>query len=175
MPDFDSRGLVKAKGKEHCIITQSGWLVDPLNLRPGDVAIGDIAHSLSRQCRYNGHVVGFLSVARHSVWVCDHLWREHADVTLARWGLLHDASEAYLGDMVRPMKYASAMKGFRDAENRADETIAGVFNLPFPMPKEVHDADHYVTFELELKKHRATWSSTPQEDYEAFIRRFVKF
>ena len=47
----------------------SGELVDPFDMTADDIHISDIAHSLARQCRYNGHVEGFLSVAAHSIWV----------------------------------------------------------------------------------------------------------
>ena len=66
--------------------------------------IEDIAASLSKQCRYNGHSIKFYSVAEHSVHV-SHLV-EHATRSKheALHALLHDASEAYLGDITSPLK-----------------------------------------------------------------------
>lgn len=173
MLEFNNRGLLRKPGKEHHMLTQSGRSVDPFNLQPEDVVIEDIAHSLSRICRYNGHVGGYLSVARHSLWVSDWLLDMYGDYVLAKCGLLHDAPEAYSGDMIRPMKYLPEMQFFRDAEDRSERVITGVFNLPFPMPDEVHRADSHVTVERELKGARATWSSTPDLDYEAFMHRFT--
>jgi hypothetical protein len=81
------------------IQTYSGRQFWPLDPRVEDVHLEDIAHALSNVCRYTGHVREFYSVAEHSVhvsWSC-----EPED---ALWGLLHDASEAYLADMARPVK-----------------------------------------------------------------------
>lgn len=71
--------------------TFSGALYWPMDPRPEDVNILDIAHSLSMQCRYTGHVSKFYSVAEHSVHVSNIVPKE-----LAMCGLLHDATEAYL-------------------------------------------------------------------------------
>lgn len=171
MNKYDSRGLFV--DEKNCISTQTGRLVDPMNLRPEDVDVADIAHSLSRQCRYNGHVGGFLSVARHSLWVSDRLETLCYGPTMSLWGLLHDASETYIGDMVRPMKYRDEMTAFRDAEHRADATIAKAFSLPYPMPEEVHEADHFVTIVIELGERRATWETTPRQDYHAFMVKYM--
>ena len=64
-----------------------------------DVAIEDIAHGLAYQCRFNGQTRDFYSVAQHSLMVMQLVPEEHR---LA--ALLHDAAEAYLGDMVKPLK-----------------------------------------------------------------------
>src|SRR4051812_6540197 len=79
--------------------TISGKAFFPLDPRPADVDIQDIAHALAFQCRFGGHVKEFYSVAEHSVRVS--LICAHED---AKWGLLHDATEAYLSDIVRPVK-----------------------------------------------------------------------
>lgn len=69
---------------------------DPLEY---DIDILDIAHSLSRICRFNGHCHTYYSVAEHSVLVSYFVSPKNA-----LWGLLHDAPEAYIGDIVRPIK-----------------------------------------------------------------------
>lgn len=82
--------------------TATGRMAPILAPRPGDVCIADIAYSLSRQCRFGGHLkpdVEFYSVAQHCVLVSRHCKPEHALI-----GLLHDAAEAYVHDIVRPVK-----------------------------------------------------------------------
>ena len=81
------------------LTTYSGILVDVLNPMPSDFEIYDIAHSLSQLCRFGGHSREFYSVAQHSIRVAAEL---PSGLQLA--GLLHDASEAYLIDVPRPVK-----------------------------------------------------------------------
>ena len=81
------------------VSTKSGRRVSLLNPSPSQIVIGDIAHGLAHQCRFNGQTNKFYSVAQHSVLVASILPRE-----LRLAGLLHDASEAYLGDVVQPLK-----------------------------------------------------------------------
>jgi hypothetical protein len=121
------------------IITKRGREFRPLNPRVEDVDIRDIAHALSNMCRFNGHVREFYSVAQHSVLVSNLLDDEPE---YALWGLLHDATEAYLPDVTRPIK--SHIEGFCDIEDRLMAVIAEAFNLfpAWPMPKEVKLADN---------------------------------
>jgi hypothetical protein len=81
------------------IETYSGKQINVFNPKPEDISIHDIAHALSCCARFNGHLSSFLSVAEHSYFVSYYCKPKHA---LA--GLLHDASEAYLSDIPRPIK-----------------------------------------------------------------------
>jgi len=83
------------------IQTFTGRQFYPLTPRPADVDIRDIAHALAFKCRFCGHARVFYSIAEHSVRV-SHVVPE----TLALAGLLHDAAEAYLADVSRPVKHA---------------------------------------------------------------------
>lgn len=121
--------------------TYTGRAVHPMDLRPEDICIEDIAHALSMQCRYNGHSLRFYSVAEHSVLIARHLRERHNDV-VALEGLLHDATEAYLADVPRPVK--PFLVGYREAEARAALAIADAFGLPLDMPPAVHDADNRI-------------------------------
>ncbi|WP_236759991.1 hypothetical protein [Agrobacterium tumefaciens] len=114
------------------------WPCDP---QPHEVYIEDIAHSLSLQCRYAGHVLRFYSVAEHSVLIARHLAATHApEVALA--GLLHDAPEAYCVDIPRPLKpYLTNYKGI---EQKNWLAIALRFQLDRELPDEVHDADNRI-------------------------------
>ena len=123
---------------EGVICTATGRYVRPLDLQPEDVAIEDVAHALSNLCRFSGHTRRFYSVAQHSVLVSRLLDGTGHE----RWGLLHDASEAYLIDLPRPLKHDSMLgPPYLAAEARARLTIAARFDLPLPLPDDVRDAD----------------------------------
>jgi hypothetical protein len=106
-----------------------GWLQTftgrrfwPLAPRPEDVCIEDIAHALSMICRYNGHTRTFYSVAEHSLLVATAVERYvPSDSYQQLQALLHDAAEAYLCDIVRPIK--PALVGYQAAEDRVDLAI----------------------------------------------------
>lgn len=113
------------------------WPMDP---RSDEVFIEDIAHSLSLQCRYAGHCLRFYSVAEHSVHLARHLRWQGVDVAL--WALLHDASEAYLVDVPRPVK--PHLPGYKEAESKVMAAVCERFGLVTEMPPQVHDADNRI-------------------------------
>lgn len=123
------------------IHTYTGRSVDPFaSSLVDDVCIEDIAHSLSNVCRFNGHTIEFYSVAQHSIMVA--LW---SPIEFALWGLLHDASEAYLGDMARPLKYNTTMgAAFLGEEEMLLQKIAVLFSLAWPIPEGVRQADTWM-------------------------------
>lgn len=118
--------------------TASGIAFWPLDPRPDEVYIDDIAHALSMLCRYAGHCRHFYSVAEHSVL----LSRAMPTVELKRWALLHDATEAYLVDIPRPIK--RHMPDYVRLEEHLMGVIADRFGLEGPMPDEVKDADNRI-------------------------------
>jgi hypothetical protein len=109
-------------------------LFNPLNPRHQDIHITDIAHSLSHICRWAGHIPTFYSVGLHSIHVSLMVHPEHQ---LA--ALLHDASEAYLGDLAKPIK--RGMPEYQAAEHRLMTVISEVFGFQWPLHDEVHQAD----------------------------------
>jgi 5'-deoxynucleotidase YfbR-like HD superfamily hydrolase len=117
------------------IQTFSGRKFHSMAPRPEEVFIEDIAHSLSLLCRFNGHCKRYYSVADHSVRVSRILPAE-----LRLWGLLHDAGEAYLTDLPRPVK--KGLPQFSEIEDRVLEQVALRFGLSWPMPRAVKDADN---------------------------------
>lgn len=122
------------------IQTYTGKLFNPLtneNEDCGPIVLMDIAHALSNLCRFNGHTKRFYSVGEHSLHVSALL--EHHGPNIQAWGLLHDAAEAYLGDMVRPIK--QRMPEFKAIEDRLLQRIAKRFDLVWPIPDVVFDAD----------------------------------
>jgi uncharacterized protein len=118
------------------IRTFSGRKFRVLDARPVDVHIEDIAHALSLQCRFVGHVKTFYSVAQHSVLVSRFCPPEHA-----LYGLLHDAAEAFLGDMSAPLKHQPEMSKYRTAEKHVMAAIGERFGLTIKEPQEVKDVD----------------------------------
>ncbi len=114
-----------------CFTGAQFWPLDP---RANEVRVLDIAHSLSLQCRYAGHCLRFYSVAEHSV-----LLARHAAPEDRLWALLHDASEAYLVDVPRPVK--GSLTGYRAIEDRVMLSVAEAFGLRGSMPAAVHAAD----------------------------------
>lgn len=117
--------------------TATGGMFWPLEPHPDDVHIEDIAHALSNMCRFNGHCTSFYSVAQHSVLVSQACPEEYR---LA--GLLHDAAEAYIGDIIRPIK--PHLAGYRELETRIDQAIARRFEMPQPMPAIVKEIDERI-------------------------------
>jgi hypothetical protein len=110
----------------------------PLDPRPEEICIEDIAHALSNLCRFTGHCREFYSVAEHSVRVS-----YACDPKDALWGLLHDAPEAYLADMSRPVKrYSEFGAIYRQIEARLMDQIVIKFGLSqFGTPASVEYAD----------------------------------
>lgn len=98
------------KRKGDWIQTYTGLQFWPIDPKPEDVCIEDIAHALSNLCRYNGHTEKFYSVAEHSIYVSYYVGQQFALV-----GLLHDAAEAYLSDVPRPIK--PYLKGYKEIEH----------------------------------------------------------
>lgn len=119
------------------VCTASGRRFWPLNPRADEVFITDIAHHLSNICRFTGAVRKFYSVAQHSVLASWLLNSRGLD--LARWGLLHDASEAYICDVARPLK--PYLGDYRAIEGRLELAISDRFVLPWPMPEDIKEAD----------------------------------
>ena len=124
------------------IATASGEKFYLLNPTPETIHIGDIAHALAMACRWTGHTKYHYSVAQHSYY-CSLLVKPK----FAASALLHDASEAYLGDMNRPLKYFTrAGVEYRKIEERVEEVIYRKFGLPYPMPAEVKEADDQMLY-----------------------------
>jgi hypothetical protein len=116
--------------------TFSGLRFWPLDPDPAKILIDDIAHALAHQCRFGGHASKFYSVAEHSVHVSRHCLPEHA-----LWGLLHDASEAYLVDLPRPLKLLPEFAAYREAERRLQRAVSVRFGLAPEQPASVTAAD----------------------------------
>lgn len=124
------------------IETAMGIAFDILEPTVDMVSIEDIAHSLSQTNRFTGHCRFPYPVSQHSRLVSYLVPHE-----VALWGLLHDASEAYIGDMNRPLKHFSlAGNEYRKVEDRVMEVICKKFGLSPIEPEEVKIADTQMLF-----------------------------
>lgn len=141
---------------EHYGTSEHGWIQTfsgkrfaPLDIHDEDICIEDIAHALSLVNRFTGHTSVAYSVAEHSVrvmWAVQDLGIAAGGSGLYLWeimlqALLHDASEAYLADIARPIKMLPIMQPYRDLEKGVEKAIAKKWGLPFPMSKIVKRAD----------------------------------
>lgn len=141
--------------------TWSGKRFYPLDPRPEDFDIEDIARALANVCRFGGHCKSFYSVAQHS-----YLVSMNVPPHLAKLGLLHDAAEAYIGDMVRPLKRMGEMTIFRDVETKLWGCIASRFDLldiddPDGTVKHVDDV-LLTTERRDLFTNPLPWSPLPE-------------
>lgn len=112
------------------VCTTSGIMFNLAEPTPEMVSIRDIAYALSRIVRFNGHGDS-ISVAQHSVMVHDDLYTNHgAGAGIALLGLLHDAHEAYTGDLPTPLK--GLLPGVHEVQERIQDAIhERVFGEPY--------------------------------------------
>lgn len=116
------------------------WQFDYAEPKPTDIVLDEVAHSLAQQCRYNGCTLVHYSVAEHCVRI-SRLVEKHG-TQAALWGLLHDAAEAYIGDVIRPVR--ELILGFDLIEERILKAVATRFHLDWPAPEEVWIADNMI-------------------------------
>lgn len=122
------------------IRTYTGKEFYPLDPDPEQIDIIDIAHALSNVCRYTGHLSSFYGVGDHSIYVSQISSVEGKETAL--WGLLHDASEAYIADVARPVKHHPDFQFYRDAEDKLMKAVCIKFGLSEEMPAMVKEADN---------------------------------
>lgn len=143
-------------------LTSTGKQFWPLSPRVEDFDIRDIAHALASICRFGGHARVPYTVAQHS----HHVSRLCAP-RFAFVGLMHDATEAYVGDLVRPLKYQ--IPKFLEIEDNLWKVIALRYNLPAHIPVEVKLADDQalMTERRDLVIHTShIWSVKAEPDPE---------
>ena len=119
------------------IITNSGRRFDLVSFDEDQIQVEDIASALSKLCRFGGHTRKFYSVAQHSCLVYDNLSGKPIEVR--KQGLLHDSPEAYLGDVVSPLK--SLLPEYTAIEKRLEKAIFSKFGLPCELHPDVKAAD----------------------------------
>lgn len=165
---------------KQCIAVFDGQLVNPFTVthRDGVFRVETIAHALSLDNRYGGHTsdahggpIGY-SVAEHCLLV-EHIvdcrllcgpWSPAKRLALRREALVHDATEAYLRDMLAPVKHDASMSAYRDVESRLDVELRLWFGVPVIESQFVKDID----IELRGTEVRQLFRETPAE-WEAIL------
>ncbi len=109
---------------EPVLTTYTGLRVNPLDMKPEQIDARDIAHHLACINRFNGAAAIPINVAQHSVWVS-----KIAGPPNELEGLLHDAAEAYLGDITKWLKATPEFEAYRAAEERLTKIIYEVFKI----------------------------------------------
>ena len=158
------------------ITTYSGVKFSPLNPKEEDIRIDDIAHALSLMTRANGHFPEFYSVAQHCIAFCKEAIARGYSNKVALALLLHDASEAYLSDITRPLK--KHLEVYLQAESKLQNMVYGMFlgELPNEQEREqidsvdnvmlYHEFLHYTS--EELSNYKGEILSTPNFKFVEF-------
>lgn len=131
------------------IETASGGVFHILDPQPEEIKIEDIAHALSMLCRFTGHCRKFYSVSEHSVLA------SLIDIENPLWSLMHDASEAYIADINRPLKhFTQAGPAYKQVEKIVMTAICKKFNLLAEEPASVKKADDVMLY---AEKEQLMW------------------
>lgn len=155
----------------NAIRTYTGKVFDLNNVTPEMICIEDIAHALSYTARFGGHSEAFISVAQHSLRVMAHV---PSEFKLA--ALLHDASEAYIGDMPKPFK--DLLPDFKRKEDEIMKVVAGKYGFDYPLNPAIKEADYYMlSWEwncLIIEDISRSSLMSPEEAKKRFLHEFKK-
>lgn len=120
------------------VMNASGKMINPYDLKDEDFSPKIIAQTLSRVCRFWSQTSEFYSVAQHCL-VMETLFD---DKELKKWAIMHEVFEGLTGmDIPTPIKHSTKMKSYREAEDKALEQAANLFNLIYPIPNEIKTMD----------------------------------
>lgn len=114
--------------------TYTGKQFDPMHISTEDICMEDIAHALSLLCRGGGQLLWFYSVGQHSVNCAKEAAARGWSNRMILACLLHDASEAYISDIIRPVKMY--LKNYLEIEDMIMKVILKRFGLNDLTPEE---------------------------------------
>ncbi|MEG6586276.1 hypothetical protein [Dendrosporobacter sp. 1207_IL3150] len=157
--------------RENAILTYTNTLFFPLSPREDEVKIEDIAHALSQMCRANGHFKTFYSVAQHSINCANEAKTRGLSNRLQLACLLHDASEAYISDVTRPVK--CYLEEYRKIEHKLQQVIFSRFGIGDLTHEEISIVDEIdnvlLYFEFEHLHHQGIHENPPRIYSEPYI------
>jgi uncharacterized protein len=144
-------------------ITYSLIEIDLANIQPEQITIKDISAGLSKICRFSGQITRFYSVAQHSV-----ILSKIVPERLKKVALLHDASEAYLQDIIKPLKNLLG-ESYTNLENKFEHAIFDRYGLDYDLLKEIKPYERFV-YEQECKCFR----QGNEEEWVKWLKNDVK-
>lgn len=148
------------------IQTYSGEAFEIPDPKPDQIQIEDIAHHLSQICRFTGATIKHYSVAQHSLLVAHEVYRETGHAIDGLCGLFHDASEAYIGDLPRPIKYEIALaEDYKRIEHNLMQHIKAKFNLPVIFSEVIGKVDRRILATERrdvMKPSKRPWAELPE-------------
>ena len=135
--------------------TYTNKWVDPFEMEADDIDHRDIAHGLSNICRFGGQASHFYSVASHSIKVflrVKDVLKNQATNDILLAAILHDATEAYLGDIITVLKYRPEFKLYRTAEAKLNNVIESKYNIKLSKEDRavIKEADQFICKEEKL-------------------------
>jgi hypothetical protein len=164
LEELDQEGLIR---------TYTGQYLNFLDPQPEQITIEAIAIGLARTARFAGQSKNFYSVASHSIMVSDRIWEITQDKGMALMGLLHDASEAFLGDMPGTIKHV--LTGYKLLEEKLMRVIFKKYNLDYTLMAGIKPTDKLVMcieYETIINNNHFKEESEGAL-YTQFIKRFI--
>lgn len=154
--------------------TISGKWFKPCEPNIVDLDITDIAHALAHCNRYAGHTVEPYSVAEHSIYVASMLWRQTGNARMALSGLLHDAAEAYIGDMINPLKRSGYMDAYCNLDTLYNPIINEAFDVEITHPWVKQVDFEIMAWEMAMIRDSVLRvAPKPHDAYHAFLNAFT--
>jgi hypothetical protein len=155
--------------------TYTGQLFSIFDPKPEQIDILDIAQGLAFKCHFAGQTPQFFSVAQHSILVAELLEQSKAETEIILLGLLHDAPEAYINDMISPIKIKLPL--FQWTENMIMYAIAIKFKMNLKYMHLVKVADkkaQEIEFDVFYKNIGSFNYLSPEDSKSQFLTRFYK-